>query len=134
MKNIIKFINDNPVCYLATSINNDPSVRALRIWMADQTGIYFQTSTSKKFYKHLQVNSKTEVCFYSPGDSSGKMLRITGNIEFLDDQNLKKKVLEARPFLKNFAFENIVIFRLAHGQGQFWTMESNIKPQEFINF
>ena len=65
MENIIEFANENPVCYLATMNGNSPTVRALRLWFADQAGFYFQTSTSKEFYKHMQINPRIEVCFYS---------------------------------------------------------------------
>jgi uncharacterized pyridoxamine 5'-phosphate oxidase family protein len=66
------------------------------------------------------------------------MLRITGEVEFLDDRGLKERVLRERPFLKSFGLTvdspGLIIFRIAHGKAHFWTMEDNLKPKEYIEF
>ncbi|MBN2403750.1 MAG: pyridoxamine 5'-phosphate oxidase family protein [Spirochaetes bacterium] len=138
MKDFIKFANENHVSFLATSENDQPHVRALGFWFADETGFYFQTGAMKELYMQLKKNPKTEVCFYKPGDGAGKMLRITGVIEFLDDARLKEKCLADRPFLKSLGMKAdssaLILFRITHGKGHFWTMENNLKPKEFIEF
>lgn len=134
----IKFTNENPVCYLATVENDQPRVRALGFWFADETGFYFQTSSLKEFPKQLKTNPKTEVCFYKHEGMIGTMLRISGEAEFVTDTRLKEKVLADRPFLKNFGITidspGLVLFRISHGQAHFWTMENNFKPKEIIEF
>jgi pyridoxamine 5'-phosphate oxidase len=138
IKDCIKFTNENQVCFLATAENDQPRVRALGFWFADETGFYFQTGKMKSFYQQLIINPKTEVCFYKNENSKSTMLRITGKVEFLDDIKLKEKVLEDRPFLKQFGLTidspGLIIFRIAHGIAHFWTMETNLKPKEIINF
>lgn len=138
IKDCIKFTNENILCYLATSEGDQPHVRALAFWFADDTGFYFQTGDMKSFYQELKRNPKTEVCFYKHGNQSGTTLRISGEVEFLDDKKLKEKVLNDRPFLKNFGLTidspGLIIFRIAHGNAHFWTMETNLKPKEIINF
>ena len=66
------------------------------------------------------------------------MLRISGKVEFLNDIVLKEKVLNDRPFLKSFGLTiespGLIIFRIAHGEAHFWTMQNNLKPKEFIQF
>jgi uncharacterized pyridoxamine 5'-phosphate oxidase family protein len=68
----------------------------------------------------------------------GTMLRISGEAEFIDDLKLKEKVLNERPFLKSFGLTvdspGLIIFRIAHGKAHFWTMETNLKPKEIIEF
>lgn len=68
----------------------------------------------------------------------GTMLRISGSVEFLHDRALKEKALNDRPFLKGFGMTvdspGLVLFRIAHGQANFWTMENNLKPKEYIKF
>ncbi len=134
----IKFTNENPICYLATSENNQPHVRALGFWFADDSGFYFQTAAFKPFYSQLKKNPKTEVCFYKHEGMIGTMLRIEGEVEFVNDQKLKEKVLNDRPFLKSFGLtadsEGLIIFRIAHGNAHFWVMENNLKPKEIITF
>lgn len=134
----IKFANENPVCYLATTDDDQPRVRALGFWFADESGFYFQTATVKEFYHQLKKNPKTEVCFYKHRGMSGTMLRIAGKAEFLNDVKLKEKVLADRPFLESFGLtansHELIIFRIAHGQAHFWTMEDNMKPKQIIEF
>jgi len=134
----IKFSNENPICYLATVDDDQPRVRALGFWFADESGFYFQSGSIKEFPAQLKKNPKTEVCFYKHEGMIGTMLRITGEVEFLTDTKLKQKALDDRPFLKTFGMTvdspALVIFRIAHGQAHFWTMENNLKPKEIIEF
>ena len=134
----IRFTNENPVCYLATTDGDQPRVRALGFWFADETGFYFQTSTIKEFTQQLKKNPKTEVCFYKHEGMIGTMLRVTGKVEFVDDIKLKEKVIADRPFLKSFGVTAespaLVIFKISHGEAHFWTMENNLKPKDIITF
>jgi pyridoxamine 5'-phosphate oxidase len=134
----IKFSNENPICYVATTDNDQPRVRALGFWFADETGFYFQTSFFKEISNQLKKNPRTEVCFYKHEGMIGTMLRISGKVEFIHDLKLREKALTDRPFLKSFGLTvdspNLVLFRLAHGKAHFWTMENNLKPKEIIEF
>lgn len=134
----IRFTNENPICYLATAENDQPRVRALGFWFADESGFYFQTGSVKEFPHQLEKNPKTEVCFYKHDSMIGTMLRISGEVEFLNDTKLKERVLNERPFLKNFGLTinspGLIIFRIPHGKAHFWTMEDNLKPKVIIEF
>ncbi len=138
IQDCIQFTNENKICYVATVDGDQPRVRALGFWFADETGFYFQTSTIKEFPRELEKNPKIEVCFYQSQGKMGTMLRITGKVEFLDDANLKEKVIDERPFLKSFGLTKddprLVIFRIAHGKALFWTVENNLKPKKYIDF
>ncbi len=46
-KDCIKFANETPVCYLATMDKDQPRVRALGFWFADENGFYFQIGSVK---------------------------------------------------------------------------------------
>lgn len=134
----IKFANDTPVCYLATVEGDQPRVRALGFWFADKNGFHFQIGAVKDMYGQLQANPNVEACFWQPGEMSGTMMRVAGEIEFIDDLDLKKKVLEDRPFLKEFGMTfdhpGLVVFRIAKGEAYFWTMETNFEPKKMIKF
>jgi uncharacterized pyridoxamine 5'-phosphate oxidase family protein len=86
----------------------------------------------------MQQNPKVEACFWQPDEQTGTMLRVAGEVEFVDDPELKKKVLEDRPFLKEFGMTfdhpGLIIFRIAQGEAYFWTMATNFKPKEMIKF
>ncbi len=111
----------------------------MQFWFADQTGFYFQTGTIKELYKQVKTNPKVEVCFYTPAQTIGKMLRVAGEIEFVDDTRLREKVMVDRPFLKNMGITtskspHLIIFRIAHGEAHFRTIETNLKPKQIIRF
>jgi pyridoxamine 5'-phosphate oxidase len=138
MKSCIDFANENKLCYVATIEKDQPRVRAMGFWFADETGFYFQTGDVKSLYRQLKDNPKVEVCFFKPDKMTGTTLRISGDAEFVNDRKLKEKVLAERPFLKSFGLTidspGLVIFRIPHGQAHYWTMDTNMKPKELISF
>ena len=138
IRECIRFANDNRICYFATTDRGRPRVRALGFWFADESGFYFQTGSIKALYQQLKENPWTEVCFYHHEGMIGTMLRISGKIEFVEDLELKERVIRERPFLKSFGLTArspaLVIFRISHGEAHFWTMEDNLKPKEIIRF
>jgi pyridoxamine 5'-phosphate oxidase len=133
----IEFANDNTLGYFGTEENGQPRVRPIRMWFADESGFYFQAMTVKALCNQLQKNNKVEVCFYDPEAAApiGKVLRVAGEVQFVDDVGLKKKVLEDRPFLKNMGIENpedprLVILKIHKGEAFFWTMENSMRESE----
>jgi len=134
----ITFANNNKLCFLATTEKDQPRVRALKFWFADESGFYFQTGAIKPFYSQLKTNPRTEVCFFKDSETIGSTLRISGEVEFVDDKELKEKVLLERAYLKNFGYTinspELIIFRITHGQAHFWTWETNLNPKEIISF
>ncbi len=129
---IISFINANPTCYLATVDGDAPHVRAMGMYKADERGILIQLSSIKGMYGELVKNPKIELCY----NGSGKVVRISGTAEFLEDQALKEEVVKARAFLKPLAdahgWEAIKVFRVANPVATVWTMATNLEPREFI--
>ncbi len=131
-KDCVKFANDNPVCYVATAEGNQPRVRPLGMWFADDQGFYFQTESVKAVCKQLKKNNRIEICYFVPGPNVGTMMRVSGPVEFVDDPALKRKVLEDRPFLKAAGIKSpedplLVLFRVHTGEAYFWTMADNMK-------
>ena len=68
-QDIVKFANENPVCFLATADEDQPRVRGMLMWFADETGFYFSSANTKDLTKQLRANPKVEITFYSPGAS-----------------------------------------------------------------
>jgi len=108
------------------------------LWFADKTGFYYNTGASKDLYKQLQINPKVELCFFDPKSQNLKMMRIAGKVEFVDDLELKKKLVEARPFLKQWGLTpespGLIVFRVPKGEAYFWTMDTNLAPKTKITF
>jgi len=129
----VKFANEVGVCFLATCQGGQPRVRPMRMWFADSTGFYFQTQTVKALWKQLKENPKVELCFLRPTDNL--VLRVYGEVEFLEDLELKKRCLMERPFLKQMGIEDpsspiLGLFRVSRGEAYFWTMKDSMKEDQ----
>ena len=132
----IQFANENPLCYVATVNGDQPHVRALLMWFADESGFYFATMTPKRFYEQMVNNPKVEICFYNNAAElmAGKMMRVTGAVEILDDAELKAKVVAERAFLEDLAGQPVApvteVFRVGRGEAHFWTMNDVLKERD----
>ena len=129
---IISFMKANPICYLATVEGDRPHVRPMGMYKVDETGILIQLSTVKGMYRELLQNPNVELCF----NGSGKMVRVSGVAEFIEDQGLKEEIVKARPFLKLLVdihgWEVIKVFCLTNPLATVWTMATNLEPKDFI--
>lgn len=142
LQDCITFATENPVCYIATIDGDQPRVRAVLMWFADESGFYFVILSPKQVSKQLHKNPKTEVCFYNnpPELPQAKAMRITGEVEFLEDQELIEKAYENRKFLDDLAGKSIrefiEVIRIKSGDAHFWTLADVLKePQlEHIKF
>ncbi|MCX5826718.1 MAG: pyridoxamine 5'-phosphate oxidase family protein [Deltaproteobacteria bacterium] len=133
----VKFANENPAAWVATSDGDQPRVRGLALWFADEKGFYFQIGGMKDMCRQLLKNQKVEAAFHKPGEpAGGTVLRVTGVVEFMNDAGLKEKVLADRPFLRQFGLAadhpDLVIFRISKGEAFFWNFETNLEPKKLI--
>ena len=62
-------------------------------------------------------------------------VRIAGVAEIVEDTDLKKEIVAARPFLKPWVEERgydlLVVFRVTQGQAAVWTMAANFEPTRY---
>ena len=82
---IFKIMNENPVLHLATMDGDQPRVRGMLLFRADEDGIIFHTGSFKDVYSQIQKNPKAELCF----NGQGIQVRVSGVLEEVDDENLK---------------------------------------------
>jgi pyridoxamine 5'-phosphate oxidase len=132
-KDYTDFANEVKTCYLATVDGDQPRVRALGMWYADETGFYFQAQTVKAMCKQLEKNPKVEGYFNAKDFS--KVMRVTGKVRFIDDLAVRAKCIEDRPFVKNFGItepENplLAVFQIYTGEAYFWTMADSMKEAD----
>jgi len=95
-KEILEFITKNPIAFMATAEGNKPYVRAMGTYRADENGIIFSMQSDKDVYKQIVNNPETQICYYA----DGVMVRVSGQLEQLTDMDLKKEIVEKRPFYK----------------------------------
>jgi len=133
LKEYADFANANKPCYLATVEGDQPRVRALGMWYADETGFYFQAQSVKAMCKQLQKNPNVEVYFNTKDFS--KAMRVSGKVKFIDDLKIRAKCIEERPFVKNFGITEpdnplLAVFHLYTGEAYFWTMADSMKEAQ----
>lgn len=132
---IFRLMNENPVFHIATMDGDQPRVRGMLLFRADENGIIFHTAYTKDIYKQISKNPKTELCFQ--GD--GIQVRVTGKLECIDNPVLREEIFNhpTRKFLQAWKDNNIdnllQILCLKRGTATCWTMATNFDKKEYIN-
>lgn len=97
MDELLKFLEKNPVFYLATDDNGQPRVRPFGFHMIFNDKFYMVTALPKKVCKQLEKNPKIEFCSMAPDTH---FVRVSGEVVFdNDNMDAKKKVFEVMPDL-----------------------------------
>lgn len=95
MEQVLNFLKEARVFYLATADGDQPRVRPLGFVMDWDGKLTFCTSNEKNMYKQLTANSKVEI-----GTFNGKeTLRICGTAAVITSPETQKKALEVMPDL-----------------------------------
>lgn len=134
---VLLFANQNPSCWLATSEDNQPHVRGMLMWFADETGFYFHTAKIKRLYHQMQINPLVEAAFIRNANDpvNFETLHVTGLAEVVKDEELEKRLYQERPWLweniKNAGVDSeVVIFRFVKGTAYVWNMSWNTRESE----
>ena len=138
---IFEILNKNPVLFLATLDGNEPRVRGMLLYKADENGIVFHTGPHKDVFHQISKQPSVEMCFYDAAQNI--QIRVRGVLEKIDDIKYKEEIANhpSRVFMqgwkKNCAaiddFYNMFsVFCLKNGKANVWTFESNFTPKEDI--
>ena len=132
---IFELMNANPVFYLATMDEEQPRVRGMLLYRADENGIIFHTASTKDVYAQIKKNPKAELCFFG----NGVQVRVSGVLEEVVDEGLKQEIYAhpTRKFLRDWKEQGIGddivrIFNLKNGSAVTWTMDTNFEPKKAI--
>lgn len=138
---IFDFLNSNLAFYLATVDGNEPRVRAMLLYKADENGIVFHTGPFKEVYRQIVDNPNVQLCFYNPQQNT--QIRVRGKLEMINDIALKKEIAShpTRVFMQGWKanakteedfYNMFTVFSLPNGIANVWTFESNFKPKEDV--
>ena len=125
----ITFAREYPTCFLATMDGDQPRVRTVLALIADETGFYFETFPNKPMCHQMHANPKVEICFFngSTDFEKAKHMRVTGEVEFLDDPEILDRIYEKIKILEPLAggpFKHLLeIYCLRKGDIHFWTID-----------
>lgn len=116
MKEVLEFLGQNPMGFLATSDGSVPHVRPWGFMCEHDGGLWFCTANTKQVFGQLKKNSHVEFAFSSPEFVT---VRISGEVTFSADAAMKKMVFESSDMVKGIykTPENPVfeVFALRHG-------------------
>jgi uncharacterized pyridoxamine 5'-phosphate oxidase family protein len=110
MEEILKFLQECKIFYLATVENDQPRVRPMGFVMNYEGKLSFGTSNKKDVFKQMKANPKVEIC----ASTAGKWLRICGSVGFNPNKAAKEKALELSPILKNMYSADDGVFEIFH--------------------
>jgi len=132
---ILKFLKENRLCFMATVEGNRPRVRAMDTYRADDNGIIYYTNKQKDVYKQITKNPEVEVCYHDANKST--IIRVSGRMETVEDLELKKEIMETLPFLKA-AYEkdnygNMAVCRLRNGKASIFSMKDMAAPKILVD-
>lgn len=142
LQDCLTFANNFPSCALATVEGDHPRVRTFQLWFADETGFYFVTFSTKDVSRQLKANPRVELCFFNnPANFQGmRQLRVTGRVDFVEDEAIKGRAIQERSFLEKAVGEplgpTLEVFRVSSGEAHFWTVKDFLKEPrtEFVRF
>jgi uncharacterized pyridoxamine 5'-phosphate oxidase family protein len=109
MEEILKFLQEAKVFYLATIDGDQPRVRPMGFFMNYKDKLYFSTNNTKEMYKQMRANPKIEICAVG---ADNKTLRIHGKVIFDAEHETKVKALEVSPALQRMYKPDDDIFTL----------------------
>ena len=109
MEEIMKFLQESKVFYLATVEGDQPRVRPMGFVMIYKDRLYFSTNNTKEMYKQMKANPKVEFCAVG---AKSRTLRLSGTIAFDSERETKVKALEAHPGLQRMYKADDDIFTL----------------------
>lgn len=127
-----RLMNENPAFHLATMDGDQPRVRGMLLFRADENGILFHTASTKEVFAQIKENPKAEMCF----SCNGTQIRVTGVLEQVFDETLKEEIFAhpTRKFLQAWKENGIAdllqIFVMKHCTAVTWTMETNFASKE----
>lgn len=131
---ILAFINRNQFCFLATTEAGEPRVRGMAFYRANENGIVFHTGTTKDLYRQILANPAVEICFFSPQENI--QVRVRGTAGILDDGELKREIVENRPWMKPWIEANgydwLGVFRVSGCIASAWTFATNLEPKTWV--
>lgn len=98
MKDILEFLKNAGVYFLATMDGDQPRVRPIGFVMDCGGKLAFCTGNKKNMCEQLKINPKVEIACY---DGKGNTLRISGKAIFATSEASQRMAMDAMPSLSH---------------------------------
>ncbi len=130
MEEVLEFLKDCGVYYLATVDNDKPKVRPFGTAEIFEGHLYIQTGKTKDVFKQIEKNNNVEICAFN----NGKWIRISGNLILDDRIEDKKNMLDKNPSLRTMYNEhddNTAVLYFEKGKAIVYSFSEEPKVIEF---
>ncbi len=121
IQEVLQFLTDAKLFYIATVENGTPKVRPFGFVMEFEGKLYFCTNNQKDIYRQLQANPELEISATSAGY---QWIRLKGKAVFDKNSTAKVKAFEVSPALANMykSSDNPIfeVFYLQNGEAAFY--------------
>lgn len=128
MNQVVNFISEAGIFYIATVDGNEPKVRPFGLVIEHESKIYFCTSNQKNVYKQLKVNPNFEI---STTAKDRRWIRLKGKAVFDNNMTVKAKAFEIMPHLKDIynSLDNPIfeVFYVSEGEAAIYSFNGEIK-------
>lgn len=114
MKEVMEFLKECGVFYLATVEGDQPRVRPFGAYCEFEGGLYIITNNQKAVYAQLTANPKLEISGMTP---DGRWLRLSAEAVRDDRREARQAMLDANPDLRSMYSEDdgvVEVLRLQH--------------------
>ena len=99
MKEVLAFLQENKIFYLATTKGDEPKVRPMGFVMEYEGKIYFGVGDKKDVCQQMRANPKVEIC--STNGETGQWVRLHGQATFDLRPELFEEAIKVMPLLKD---------------------------------
>jgi uncharacterized pyridoxamine 5'-phosphate oxidase family protein len=99
MNDVVKFLTENPVQYLATvGPDGKPRVRPFQFMLERDGRLFFCTNNGKDVYAQIKRHPYVELCTSSP---KAAWIRLSGKAVFSKDLDIKRKIIEGSDLVRS---------------------------------
>lgn len=117
MEEILKYLKEGASGAFATVGNGKPDVRPWQFQFEEDGKFYFCTANTKNVYKQLR---ETPFAAFTVTTNDYVTVRLSGEVMFINDLNLKKKIIERQEGIKKIykSADNPIfeVFYIEHGE------------------
>jgi uncharacterized pyridoxamine 5'-phosphate oxidase family protein len=90
----------------------------------------------KDLCRQLSADAHVELSFNNGKFDNLTQVRVRGTAELVEDPDLKKEIVQKRPFLKPWVeqdgYEKLAVYQVKNGKAMVWTFKDNLAPKEFV--
>lgn len=130
MEEIVKFLKESGMYFIATVDGDKPKVRPFGTSEIFENHLYIQTGKKKDVFKQIVSNNNVEICAFN----KDKWIRISGNLILDDRLEAKKYMLDKNPTLRSMYDENddnTAVLYFEKGKAVIYSFTEDSKVIEF---